>query len=137
MPATGPRTPPPASPRSGPPDITWCKPGEKRDYVVVRDLHWFIGKKQSGWTLTVPEGREFESSVPRWLSWLFSPDDPYYLKSAAIHDMLLEEGFRKAFADSQWFEAALSVRAPPLRTWGAYRAMRLRRFVHWLAGKPI
>ena len=84
--------------------------------------------------MTVPQGREFESSVPRWLWWAFSPDDPFFLKAACIHDTLLEDGYRQAFADSQWFEAAMSEHAPPLRTWLAYCAMRGRRFVHWALG---
>jgi hypothetical protein len=49
------------------------------------------------WLLTVPARREFESSVPWCLNWLFPRDDLFFLKSAAIHDMLLEEGFRRAF----------------------------------------
>lgn len=113
------------------PDVSWCKKGGARGYVTTRPLIWWIGKKESGWLLIVPAGREFESSVPRGLRWLFSPDDPFFLKSACIHDTLLEEGYRVAFADSQWFEAALSENAPPLRTWLAYRGMRLRRFWLW------
>lgn len=116
-------------------DVSWCIKGGARGYVTTRPLHWWIGKKESGWKLTVPAGREFESSVPGWLWWLFSPDDPLFLKSACIHDMLLEEGFRLAFADSQWFEAALSEHAPGLRTWLAYSAMRGRRFVIWVFGR--
>lgn len=111
------------------PTITsWCGPGVNRRYVVTRDLHWHIGKKGSGWILTVPVGREFESSVPRWLWWCFSPDDPNFLKSAAIHDMLLEEGYRKQFADTQWIEAARSNHAPVLRSEIAFRLMRIRRW---------
>lgn len=115
-------------------DVSWCKKGGTRGYVTTRPLEWWIGKKESGWLLTVPAGREFESSVPRILWWLFSPDDPFFLKSACIHDMLLEEGYRHAFADSQWFEAALSEHAPTLRAWLACRGMRLRRFTRWLIG---
>ena len=114
------------------PDTSWCTKGGARGYVTTRRLDWWIGKKDSGWLLTVPEGREFESSVPRWLWWLFSPDDPYFLKAACIHDMLLEEGYRVAFADSQWFEAALSEHAPGLRLRLAYSAMRARQFWKWV-----
>jgi hypothetical protein len=109
-------------------DTSWVKKGGARGYVTKRAFSWSIGKKDSGWVLVVPEGREFESSVPRLLRWLFSPDDPYFLKSAVIHDVLLEDGFREAFADSQWFEAALSVHAPRLRTSVAFTLMILRRF---------
>ncbi|MBK5933697.1 uncharacterized protein DUF1353 [Rhodovulum imhoffii] len=117
------------------PDVSWCRKGGARGYVTTQPIEWWIGKKESGWKLTVPVDREFESSVPRWLTWVFSPDDPFFLKSAAIHDTLLEEGFRQAFADSQWFEAALSEHAPGLRTWVAYSAMRARRFLLWATGR--
>ncbi len=117
------------------PDVSWCKKGGVRGYVVVHPLTWWVGKKNSGWVLYVPAGREFESSVPRWLHWAFSPDDPYFLKPAAIHDTLLETGFRPAFADSQWFEAALSEHAPPGRLRLAYAAMITRRYVLWALGR--
>lgn len=113
------------------PDTSWCIAGGARGYVTVAPLEWDIGKRESGWQLAVPTGQEFESSVPRWLHWAFPPSDPFFLKSACIHDYLLESGFRPAFADSQWFEAALSEHAPPLRTRLAYTAMRLRRFFLW------
>jgi len=113
-------------------DTSWCKKGGSRGYVTTRRVEWWIGKKNSGWKLVIDPGREFESSVPRALHWLFSPDDPFYLLSAVIHDVLLEDGYRIAFADSQWFEAALSVHAPQLRTWLAYSAMRGRRFMRWM-----
>ena len=45
-----------------------------------------------------------------------------------IHDVLLEDGYRVAFADSQWFEAVLSEDADPLKSRLAYLAMRMRRF---------
>jgi hypothetical protein len=114
---------------------SWCIKGGARGYVTTRTVDWWIGKKDSGWEFSVPAGRAFESSVPRWLWWLYSPDDPLFLKPACIHDTLLEEGFRQAFADSQWFEAAMSEHAPPLRVWLAYSAMRSRRFVLWSLGK--
>lgn len=117
----------------------WYRKGGPRGYVTTRAVFWSIGKEASGWMLIVPAGRAFESSVPHWLAWLFSPDDPFFLKSAAIHDTLLEEGFRQAFADSQWFEAALSEQAPPLRAHLAYTAMRARRFVRcmiWARDRP-
>lgn len=113
------------------PDTTWCRKGGPRDYVTTRPLSWAIGKKRSGWTLRIPAGRAFESSVPRLARWFFPPDDPFFLKAALVHDVLLEDGFRPAFADSQWFEAALSVHAPELRTWVAYGFMRSRRFLFW------
>jgi len=116
----------------------WCRKGGARDYTTTMDMHWDIGKRGSGWVLRIPAGREFESSVPRCLCWVFSPDDPHFLKAALIHDTLLERGYRHAFADSQWFEAALSEHAPIMRAWAAYTAMRLRRFAIWslARGRP-
>lgn len=116
-------------------DRSWYVKDGPRGYVTSRPVCWWIGKKASGWRLVVPGGRAFESSVPGWLTWVFSPDDPFFLKAAVIHDTLLEDGYRHAFADSQWFEAARSEHAPGLRTWFAYSAMRSRRFIHWLCGK--
>lgn len=112
-------------------DMSWCKRGGSRDYVITQPICWWIGKKNSGWKLTVPVGKEFESSVPQLLWWLWSPDDPYFLKSAAIHDTLLEQGYRRAFADSQWIEAAMSERAPMLRSRVAYVLMVARRMIKW------
>lgn len=107
-------------------DLTWCRKGGSRGYVVTRDIAWRIGSPDSGWVFRVAAGREFESSVPRRLHWLFPPDDPNFLKAAAVHDALLEVGHRRAFADSQWVEVALSVGAPRRRAIAAYAAMVLR-----------
>ena len=113
------------------PDNDWCEEGGPRGYITTQSIHWNIGKKESGWVFDIPAGRAFESSVPFALRKIFSPKDPFFLKSAVIHDSLLEAGYRQAFADSQWFEAALSVHAPALRTRLAYSAMRARRFWKW------
>ena len=110
----------------------WCVRGGARGYVVTRPLLWDIGKRGSGWVFEIPIGKEFESSVPWALRWVFSPDDPAFLKAAAIHDTLLEAGYRSAFADSQWFEAAMSEQAPALKAWVAYSGMRGRRFLQWV-----
>lgn len=118
-----------------PPDNSWCKKGGPRGYITTRPLPWKIGRKDSEWEFVVPVGKEFESSVPAALRWVFDPDDPFFLKSAAIHDTLLETGYRQAFADSQWFEAALSVHANATRTWLAYSAKRARRFWKWVFQK--
>ena len=54
-------------------DVSWCIKGGSRGYVTTRPLEWWIGKYESGWRLTVAEGRQLESSVPelkykkRWL----------------------------------------------------------------------
>ena len=92
--------------------------------------------KGSPYVLTIPPGREFESSVPRSLQWLWSQDDPFYLKAALIHDVLLESGSRTFEADSQWRAAALSEKAPAFRTGIAFAGMIIRRYAQWALGKP-
>lgn len=111
--------------------VAWCKKGGSRGYVVTAAFTWDIGRAGSDLKLHVPVGREFESSVPRCLQWLWSPDDPYFLKAAVVHDILLEDGNGAVFSDSQWFDAAASVGAPMWRTWLAYGAMIGRRFFQW------
>ena len=76
------------------PDTSWCRKGGSRGYVTTRPVVWPIGRKGSYWLHDIPAGTEFESSVPAFLHWVFSPDDPYFLKSALIHDTLLEAGCR-------------------------------------------
>ena len=87
--------------------------------------------KESPYVLDIPPGREFESSVPRSLQWLWSPDDPYFLKAALLHDVLLESGARDFEADSQWRAAAFGEKAPAVRTGFAYLGMLIRRFGQW------
>lgn len=58
-------------------------------YLVTSPLLWDIGRKGSGYTVTVPVSFGFDVSVPRALRWLADPHDPRYLKAAALHDYLL------------------------------------------------
>lgn len=114
------------------PDTSWCAKRGSRDYVTVSEVRWHLMWKGSPYVLAIPAGREFESSVPRILQWLWSPDDPYYLKAALIHDVLLESGSRTFEADSQWRAAALSEKAPAFRTGVAFAGMIIRRFAQWI-----
>jgi uncharacterized protein DUF1353 len=93
--------------------------GGPRGYYTNRELVWDVGKKGSGLQITIPKGRAFESSVPRPLWWVLSPDNPRYLLSACIHDYLLEEGYRPFFAAGEWYDAALASGAP---SWRSYMA---------------
>jgi len=88
-----------------------------------------LGKKGAAHPLIIPHGFEFESSVPRGLRWVLSPDDPRFLKAAAVHDWLLENGYQTDFADSQWRDAARSDHAPRWKRAGAFFLMRLRRLI--------
>lgn len=109
-------------------DVSWCKKGGSRGYTTVSEITWSIGIKNGPYVITIPEGREFESSVPFILRPLWSPDDPYFLKAALVHDHLLESGWRRQSADAQWYEVALSVHAPLWKTRIAYMGMVIRRF---------
>ena len=101
--------------------------GYIRAFRVKHSFVWRIGKKTSDWVLTVPAGTEFESSVPKFLQWFLDPSDPKFLKAAAVHDTLLESGYTRAFADSQWLEVNLSEYAPKLKTRLAYLGMTVSR----------
>lgn len=133
------------------PGLDWCAPGGSRGYVTIRETRWEIGKRGSGWVLVIPAGKEFESSVPtltwrlpwlqRWLSWFqpfhwwLSPDDPDFLWPANVHDALLEAGYRREFADSQWLEAAMSQGAPRGKSEIVRTLMRFRRFLQWIKAR--
>ena len=107
----------------------WCRRGGTRGHVTTRPVHWHLMHEASPWVLDVAPGREFESSVPRALRWFWSPDDPLFLKSALIHDVLLESGARGFEADSQWRAAALSERAPAFKIGVAFFFIIARRIV--------
>lgn len=113
------------------PDVSWCRKGGARGDVTTQTVSWHLMWKGSPYVLDIPPGRAFESAVPRSLHWLWSPDDPFYLKAALIHDVLLESGARGFEADSQWRAAALSNKAPALRAGVAYFGMLMRRFGQW------
>lgn len=109
---------------------SWYEKGGSRGYVTTRPRLWESGWKGSGHLITVPEGFEFESSVPRLLKWVISPDDPYFLWAACLHDYLIEVvKARRPFCDSQWLEAARSDKAPALKREFAYIGMRVRMLV--------
>ena len=116
------------------PDVSWCEKGGARGYVTMQAVTWNLMWKDSPFALTIPPGRAFESSVPRILQWLWSPDDPFYLKAALIHDVLLESGARPFEADSQWRAVALSENAPAFRTAIAFAGMIFRRYTQWAFG---
>ena len=109
-------------------DTSFYKMGGSRGYVSTKKVSWSIGIKDGPYLLNIPKGREFESSVPVPLRIFWSPDDPYFLKAALVHDHLLENGWRRQSADAQWYEVALSVGAPKFKTRMAYLGMVIRRF---------
>ncbi len=98
----------------------------KGGWKLTKDISWGVGKKETDLRVTVPNGFPFESSVPWWATWFLDPDDPDFLLPAAVHDWFLENGYRRAFADSQWYDAALSVKAPKFKREVAYTLMVIR-----------
>jgi len=115
------------------PDTSWCEKGGTRGYFTVRPMTWDLLWKGSPYKLTAEPGREFESSVPERLTWLWSPDDPFYLEAALWHDIALESGARVFEADMLWATVALSRGASIWRTVAAYTAMLGRRIWQWLS----
>ena len=67
-------------------------------YIMGDNLHWEIGRVGSGLWITVPKDFEFDLSVPYVFSWIFNPNEPHYLKAAALHDYLLSENYDWVFA---------------------------------------
>lgn len=82
-------------------------------YVLARDLIWELGRKGSGFEYVVPAGFVFDVSVPPVLRWLFSPHDMRFLKAAALHDHMLENGWNRVEAAGP-FERALAADGTPL-----------------------
>lgn len=62
------------------------------DYQATKELTFDVGRKGSGWRVTVPVGFYFQVSVPWYLRWLVNPHNEAYHKAAALHDVMLEEG---------------------------------------------
>jgi len=81
----------------------------ERTYAQHTPVTWDIGRKGSGYTLELKAWRTFDISVPWFLRWLLSPHNRQVLMAARVHDELLEEGFDKAFASSE-FRRALRAR---------------------------
>ena len=75
-------------------------------YTVELPFVWELGYEGSGLAIEVPKGFVFDVSIPWALRWLFSPDDPRFLKAAALHDRLLELGWNRVSAAGP-FHAAL------------------------------
>ncbi|PYE80805.1 DUF1353 domain-containing protein [Pseudoroseicyclus aestuarii] len=99
----------------------WYELAEGLRYRVTVPLRWEIGR-EGGPAVTVPPGFVFDVSVPRGLRWIVSPRDARYLKAAALHDWLLEDGWARVTAAAVFNEAL-----------AADGVGRLRRLAMWLA----
>lgn len=87
--------------------------GFYRRWRTLVPIEWEVGKKGSGNWITIPEGREFENSVPWWGRWFISPDDPRWLLGAVVHDYVLEEGIEgRPQAAAEWYDGVLAGGVP-------------------------
>lgn len=100
----------------------WCHLIYGITYKSVRPLMWEVGRKGSGYLVTVPKGSVFDVSIPRPFWWLFDPHEPAYLKAAALHDELLRRDWARTTAGAEFHEA---LKADGVVLW--------RRLVMWLA----
>jgi len=107
-------------------------PGLTRRWRTLRPVVWEVGRKGSGEFITIPAGREFESSVPRLARWWLHPDDPAFLLAALVHDHLLEAGtYGRPQAAAEWYDGALAGGAPKRKAKLAYVAVAA-----WAVYKP-
>lgn len=99
----------------------WCRPFEG-GWITLSDIDFHVGREGSGLVVSVAAGTRFDVSIPRGLRWLFDPDDPRFLKAAAVHDTLLVRGWDRVTAGAV-FHSALK----------ADRVGCVRRRLMWLA----
>lgn len=100
----------------------WCVSLDGRKYITVRPLSWELGRKESGYIVTVPRDYVFDVSIPWFARWIFDPHDPAYLKAAALHDCLLDRQWERVSAAAVFHNA---LKADQVSLW--------RRLTMWLA----
>lgn len=106
--------------------------GVVRRWQTVVEVDWAMGHKDSGASVIIPVGFEFESSVPWWARWFLHPDDPRFLLAACVHDYLIEIGaYGWPQAAAEWFDGAKAGGAPlwkarlcfiAIAAWSAFRS---------------
>lgn len=107
----------------------WCARVGNRHYVATSPLHWDIGRKDSGLTITVPVSFVFDVSVPWYAVPFFSPHDPRFLKAACIHDYLLHVRKWDGVEAGATFSSALRADGVTgLERWVMWQAVSNRRF---------
>lgn len=67
-------------------------------WVVVEACTVKIGHAFKGFEFRLNFGDRFDVSVPWGVRWIFSPDDPRYLRAAAVHDEMLRRHFSRDVA---------------------------------------
>ncbi len=90
---------------------------ENYKYIATSSTKWDIGKKGSDWSLFLEEGETFDISVPKGLGFIQSRHDRRVLMGAWVHDRLLERGFDKAFASSEFRRACIARGVSRTRSW--------------------
>ena len=57
----------------------------------------------------MPAGFAFDISAPRCLQWIVSPLDRRYLLAAAVHDWLLQDGWKRNRAAIEFYHGLLAM----------------------------
>ena len=93
----------PTSTKGG--SVTWC---------TLREFRYDIGAKNSGWSITVPQGTETDlGSIPSWARFLTNPANPKYCAAYVLHDYLcVNSGVNRFLTDSILYEALLVLKMP-------------------------
>lgn len=112
------------------PNTSWVAQGRQRRHRSTVTMRHNLLWAGSPFVFEVPP-REFESSVPRQLWWLWSPDDPRCLRGALFHDDALERGARKFQADMMWCAIVIEDGLPLWRAVLGYTLMLARRTWIW------
>ena len=81
-------------------------------YRLTEDLVWRVGHS-NGEPFVVPQGKVFDVSVPRYLRWAVDPHDPRFLPPSAVHDYMLEQGWYKASAAAEFYNALMAKGVTP------------------------
>jgi len=97
------------------------------EYRLNKDLVWNIGHP-NGPQYLVPAGFTFEVSIPPFLYWLYSPHERTYLKAAALHDHMLENGWDRITAGAQFHQALKSDGVGRIRRLSMWLAVSLWRY---------
>lgn len=96
--------------------------GTHRDYLTGSDLSWDVGRKGSGWKLIIKRGFKVNVSAPGFLEWAIDVHNEDLLAAAAIHDWLLEQGFDKAFASSEFRRTLRARGLSHIKAWSFFFA---------------
>jgi hypothetical protein len=97
-------------------------------YALTNPLPWDIGKKGSGLTYVVEAGYIFDVSIPKVLSWAFSPHDRRFMKAAALHDHMLVAGWSRVESGAVFHEALKADSVPAHKRMAMFLAVVLYKY---------